>query len=140
MRPVVDDARQAPTGQHRDATAQLDQLVEVRGDDHHRRPLPYQVADDRADVFCCLEIQAVGGLVEDHDLRVEGELTGQQELLYVPAGQGPGPGVQPGGADIERLDQAARLRVDAPPVNPAPSPEGRLTDPLQEHVERHSEI
>src|SRR6266566_3821162 len=140
MRPVVHDARQVPTGQHRDATGQFDQLVEVGGDDDHRGTLPHQVADDRADVPGGLEVQAVGGFVEDHDLRVEGKLPGQQELLDVPAGQGPGPGVQPGGADIERLDQAARFRVDAPPVDPAPSPEGRLADPFQEYVERYPEV
>src|SRR5215467_4575678 len=140
VRPVVHDTNELPAGKNGDPPAQLDELVEVRRNNDCSGALVHQVADDRADVLGRLEVKAVRRLMEDHDLRVERKLPGQQELLRVAAGQGPGPGVQPGRADVERLHHCARLGVDTPPVDPPPLPERRLTDALEEDVERDPQV
>src|SRR5215470_19858489 len=78
--------------------------------------------------------------MEDNNLRVERKLAGQQQLLRVAAGQRPGPGVQPGRANVERFHHCARLGIDTAPVDSPPLPERRLADALEEDVECYPEI
>ena len=74
--------------------------------------------------------------MEDDDPRVARELAGEHDLLDVPARQGGGAGVDTGGADVEALDERARVAVDHLAPDAPAAPVGRLADALEHEVER----
>ena len=69
--PLSNDADEAPAREHGDPVAELEQLVEVGRDDERRAAARRELADQLAHGRGRLDVEPVGRLVEDDDLRVE---------------------------------------------------------------------
>ena len=78
--------------------------------------------------------------MEDHDVRVEGQLAGEQDLLHVPPGQCPRARLDGGAAYVEAPYQLLGALADRSLADPPVAPERRLADPLQEDVQRHAQF
>ena len=72
---------------HHDAVAGTDQFRHVGGDEQDRQALLGQFGDDPVDFGFGLNVDALGGLVEDEQPRVGRQPFGQHHLLLVAAGQ-----------------------------------------------------
>src|SRR3990170_712194 len=138
-RAVLDAAAEPPPREHGDPVAQVDELLEVGGDDERRDPPLRLLADARPHRTGRPHVEPVRRLAVDHRLRLEGELAREQHLLDVAAGERGDPRSGAGRPDVEARDEVLRGRVDGPLLDDAAPPEGRLADALQDDVERDRE-
>src|ERR1700735_2830522 len=85
--PVVDDAREAALEHHADPVADLKQFVEIGGYHDEGYAACRRGVDALEGETLVLQVEPVGGLVEDGDARVRAELAREQHFLDVAAGK-----------------------------------------------------
>ena len=95
------------------------------------------LADRLADAPRGPHVEAIGRLAVDDHLGIKRELSGEHDLLNIPARQRADPRLRAGRADVEASDQLARFRKDLRVPDAAALPVGRLADLLQHNVHRH---
>ena len=76
-----------PWRNHQDAVGQLEDFVEVFGDEQHGGAAIARLHDARADLGDRLEIEAEAGIGDDQHLHVLAQFAGQHRALDVAAGQ-----------------------------------------------------
>ena len=91
-----------------DPVGALDDLLQLRGDEHDRQPRLGEIADQALDLGLRADVDAAGRIVEQQHPRLEAQDARQQDLLLVAAGELADPLV-----GARRLDpQAAHQRLD----------------------------
>src|ERR1700694_715792 len=136
---VLHDPREPAAREHGDPVGELEQLVEVGRDDERCAAVPGQLPDPFANRGGRPDVEPVGRLVEDGDLRIEAQLARERELLDVAPGERPCPGRDARRAHVELVDELGGLLVDDRALDAAVPPERPLADPLQEQVQPDGE-
>ena len=95
-----------------------------------------QVEELAVDELGGADIDAARRLGGEQDLRLVGDLAGEQRLLQVAAGERAGARVGTGGADVEAVDLVAGELADRLAVEDAAPGERRPADPGQRHAFR----
>ena len=100
---------------HRDPVAQLEELIEVFGDEE-RRGVPLPERPERGvDRLRRADIDPPGGVNGDHDRRVHRQFPGDEQLLLVAAGEIAQPGRAGGGlTSWEAIRRSANWATDRP--------------------------
>ena len=93
-----------------------------------------------ADVFRRADVEAAGGLRSDDHARVAGDLTRQDHLLDIAAGEIPGQRVARGCLDLEFFDQFIGMPGNVAQVQKAGAGKRLFLMFAQDHVFRDSEI
>ena len=120
--------------EHHQTVGELDDLVQVSGDQQHRRPCPRELHQLLADELRGAHVDASGGLVGDDQRRLGGELPGHHHLLDVAAGEHLHLLLGGLAEDLVFLHQPLALLVDGLHVEEGAVVELLLVEPVGDHV------
>src|SRR5262249_39981859 len=109
---------QPPPTHHENAIRHADQLVEVRRDQQHRLTAVRELIDDAVYLRLGTDIDSTCRLVEEHDLRIECEASGEHDLLLIASGKRTYRSRFRGGTDRERSTEIAGERTFRTPEHP----------------------
>src|SRR5581483_10563268 len=115
-------------------------LVELERDEQDRAAAVALGDEALVHVLDRADVQAARRLSGDQDLRVARDLTRDDHLLLVPAGEGAGARPRAAAADVEVLDQLPGAGDEAARVQPAPLRIGLLRVVVERDVLRDREL